>query len=277
MSMKKLRIVTIRVGDELRGRFATPADFSRQDCSPYRGLHVRRESLGFAHRSRGVFCRPVPNTNVTIRTLFIARRCLLSPLLMASPSLPVRRLAAALNSVGRELGAALGATLARADLSRRSRAVLHLTGRVMEQARQRLAVKQAVVEDKGDEVVEHLQRACALKLGELVARLPRGRPFRPRLAACASWQDMLPLAADVLQCALDEMDTPSAAGAGDEDAEEVEEDPAGKPLSTANALVAGCVDGCSGRRGTARFWPSSPSPHTPRTRTDGYTMWSVGR
>jgi hypothetical protein len=36
--MKKLRIVTlgIRVGDS-RGRFATPADFPLQDCSPYRG------------------------------------------------------------------------------------------------------------------------------------------------------------------------------------------------------------------------------------------------
>jgi hypothetical protein len=25
------------------------------------GLHVRRESLGFVHRSRTIFCRPVPN------------------------------------------------------------------------------------------------------------------------------------------------------------------------------------------------------------------------
>ena len=44
-----------------RGRFATPADFPRQDCSPYRGLHVRRESLGCVHRSRAILCRPAPN------------------------------------------------------------------------------------------------------------------------------------------------------------------------------------------------------------------------
>jgi hypothetical protein len=30
-----------------RGRFAPPADFPLHDCSPYRGLHVRRERLGF--------------------------------------------------------------------------------------------------------------------------------------------------------------------------------------------------------------------------------------
>ena len=43
------------------------------------------------------------------------------------------RLAAALNSVDRELGAALDVALQRPDLSRRTRAVLNLTGRVMEQ------------------------------------------------------------------------------------------------------------------------------------------------
>jgi hypothetical protein len=35
------------VGDRSRGRFATPADFPLHDSSPYRGLHVRRERLGF--------------------------------------------------------------------------------------------------------------------------------------------------------------------------------------------------------------------------------------
>jgi hypothetical protein len=30
-----------------RGHFATPADPPRHDGSPYRGLHVRRERLGF--------------------------------------------------------------------------------------------------------------------------------------------------------------------------------------------------------------------------------------
>jgi hypothetical protein len=39
-------------------RFATPAYFPHQTCSPYRGLHVRRESVGFVPRSRTIFCRP---------------------------------------------------------------------------------------------------------------------------------------------------------------------------------------------------------------------------
>jgi hypothetical protein len=39
-----------RVGDGSRGRFAPPADFPLQDCSPYRALPVRRECLGFVHR-----------------------------------------------------------------------------------------------------------------------------------------------------------------------------------------------------------------------------------
>jgi hypothetical protein len=60
------------VGDRSRGRFATPADLPLQDCSPYRGLHVRRERLGGVHRSRAVFCRPVPNLSAMIRNCFIA-------------------------------------------------------------------------------------------------------------------------------------------------------------------------------------------------------------
>jgi hypothetical protein len=55
-----------------RGRFATPADFTLHDGTPYRGLHARRESLGFVHRSRAIFCRAAPNPNVTIRNLCIA-------------------------------------------------------------------------------------------------------------------------------------------------------------------------------------------------------------
>jgi hypothetical protein len=39
------------VGDRSRGRFATPAEFPLDDCSQYRGLHVRREFLVFVHRS----------------------------------------------------------------------------------------------------------------------------------------------------------------------------------------------------------------------------------
>jgi hypothetical protein len=46
-----------------RGRFATPADFPRHDGSPYRGLHVHRDSLGFVRRSRAILCHPVPNPN----------------------------------------------------------------------------------------------------------------------------------------------------------------------------------------------------------------------
>jgi hypothetical protein len=61
-----------RVGDRSRGRFATPADLPRQDCSAYRGLHVRRESLGCVARSRTILFRPVPNRSVTIRKFFIA-------------------------------------------------------------------------------------------------------------------------------------------------------------------------------------------------------------
>jgi hypothetical protein len=53
-------VMGFRVGDRSRRRFATPADFLVRDCSPDRGLHVRRESVGFVHRSRSIFCRPVP-------------------------------------------------------------------------------------------------------------------------------------------------------------------------------------------------------------------------
>jgi hypothetical protein len=53
----------IRVGDRSRGRFATPADFPQHDGTPYRGLHVRRERLGFVPRSRAIFCRSAPNPN----------------------------------------------------------------------------------------------------------------------------------------------------------------------------------------------------------------------
>ena len=55
-----------------RCRFATPADFPLQHCSPYSHAHVRRERLGCVYRSRAVFCRPLPNLSVTIRSFFIA-------------------------------------------------------------------------------------------------------------------------------------------------------------------------------------------------------------
>ena len=47
-------------------------------CSSYSRVHVRRERLGFVHRSRAIFCRPAPNLNVTIRTF--------SPLCGSSPA-----------------------------------------------------------------------------------------------------------------------------------------------------------------------------------------------
>jgi hypothetical protein len=66
----KLRIVTMgfRVGDRSRGRYATPADFSRHGGTPYRGLRVRRWGLGFVHHSRAIFCRAVPNLTLRFAT-----------------------------------------------------------------------------------------------------------------------------------------------------------------------------------------------------------------
>jgi hypothetical protein len=59
---KELRIVTVGIsgGRSLTRRFATPADFPLHDCSPYSHVHVRREGLGFVHRSRAISCRSVP-------------------------------------------------------------------------------------------------------------------------------------------------------------------------------------------------------------------------
>jgi hypothetical protein len=58
-AMQKLRIVPLDfVGDRSRSRFATPADSPLQDCSPYRGKHVRRESVGVVQRSKEHFLSP---------------------------------------------------------------------------------------------------------------------------------------------------------------------------------------------------------------------------
>jgi hypothetical protein len=57
-AMQKLRIVTLGVSG---GRwahaacFASPAGSPRHECSPYRGLRVRRWGLGLVHRSRALF------------------------------------------------------------------------------------------------------------------------------------------------------------------------------------------------------------------------------
>jgi hypothetical protein len=57
------------VGERSRGRFVTRAGFPVQDCSPYRGLHVRRERLDlFKEHSLSL----VRNPSVTIRNLCIA-------------------------------------------------------------------------------------------------------------------------------------------------------------------------------------------------------------
>jgi hypothetical protein len=37
-----------------------PGDSPRHEGTPFRGLHVRRERLGFVHRSRTLVCRAVP-------------------------------------------------------------------------------------------------------------------------------------------------------------------------------------------------------------------------
>jgi hypothetical protein len=73
-AMQKIanRFVWDSVGDRSRDRFATPADFPGHDCSPYRGIHARRERLGFVYRSRTLFYRPVPNLSSPIRNFCIA-------------------------------------------------------------------------------------------------------------------------------------------------------------------------------------------------------------
>jgi hypothetical protein len=52
--------------DRPRGRFTTPADFPRHDCSPYSHAHVRRERVGVVHRSRDHFLSP-PCQTLTFR------------------------------------------------------------------------------------------------------------------------------------------------------------------------------------------------------------------
>jgi hypothetical protein len=55
---KMLRIVTgFRVGNRSRGRFATPADFPRHDCTPYPHVHGRR-ACGIRPSFKGNFLSP---------------------------------------------------------------------------------------------------------------------------------------------------------------------------------------------------------------------------
>jgi hypothetical protein len=69
-SRESLRL-GFRVGVRSRGRFATPADSSLHECSPYSHVHVRRESLGFVPRSRAI---SVPAQTLTLRFATFASR-----------------------------------------------------------------------------------------------------------------------------------------------------------------------------------------------------------
>jgi hypothetical protein len=60
-----------------RGRFATPADFPRHECSPYSHVHVRRERLGFVHRSGADF--PVAPCQTPMHDSQLVHRCTTGP------------------------------------------------------------------------------------------------------------------------------------------------------------------------------------------------------
>jgi len=137
------------------------------------------------------------------------------------------RLCAALNAVDRLVVAAQADLLQRKDLDNETIAMAHILGCVLQHARQRLAERHAAVEDKGEEVVDHLNRCLSLDLGSFFTVLPGSKAFKPRLAACSSWQDVLPLAADILTRALDEIDNPTPM---EQQEEEVEEDARGSQL-----------------------------------------------
>jgi hypothetical protein len=77
------------LGERSRGRFATPADFPLHDCSPYRGLYVRRERLGFVYRSRTIFCRRVPNLTLRFAAIASLYSILRNPTLPPNPPDPL--------------------------------------------------------------------------------------------------------------------------------------------------------------------------------------------
>jgi hypothetical protein len=60
------------VADQLTVRFTSPAHSPLQDCSSYSHVHIRRERLGFVHRSRIVFLPPQTQACVPIRNALIA-------------------------------------------------------------------------------------------------------------------------------------------------------------------------------------------------------------
>jgi hypothetical protein len=67
----------LRVGDRSRGPFRDARLFPSlyKTVARTHNVHVRRETLGVVHRSRAIFCRPVPNLSVTIRNLFASLYC----------------------------------------------------------------------------------------------------------------------------------------------------------------------------------------------------------
>jgi hypothetical protein len=56
------------VGDRSRGRFVTPAEPPLLNCSPYSHAHVRRERLGFVHRSRAISVAPCQTLTLRFAT-----------------------------------------------------------------------------------------------------------------------------------------------------------------------------------------------------------------
>ncbi|KAK3268401.1 hypothetical protein CYMTET_23098 [Cymbomonas tetramitiformis] len=142
-------------------------------------------------------------------------------------------LAAGVNSVERELAAAReefhqgDSTMN--DKHRKMTAYLDVGVLVIQQARQRLAEKNAAMEDKCDEVAENLNRCTSLGLASLVAKMHAAAPhvwsrsdtvdtFEPRFGVVKSWQDVLPLAEDLLKLMLSGLSDPSlhtpASGSG---------------------------------------------------------------
>jgi hypothetical protein len=63
-----------RVGGPLRYVAAALFCLPTQDCGPYAGIHVRRESVGAVPCSRAILCQPVTNPNRPLRKFHIAAR-----------------------------------------------------------------------------------------------------------------------------------------------------------------------------------------------------------
>jgi hypothetical protein len=89
---------TLRIGQRFRigWQLAFAAVSRRPPISLYRivartgGLPVRRESLGIVHRSKTVFCRPVPNPNRPIRSFHVTVRLSNADRLESAPKAAAR-------------------------------------------------------------------------------------------------------------------------------------------------------------------------------------------